>query len=478
MPTPLKVLFLASEADPFVKVGGLGDVAGSLPKALRELGRDLDVRLIIPFHTVIRPENLNLQREAVFTIMRAGEEMPVQVFRTALNGLPVYLISGSPFSQTLKVYDTDAAVDGEKFIFFTLAALELTRRLGWRPDIVHANDWHTAIAPYAIRLMQNDPFWKGVKTMLSVHNLCFMGAGTEVALNAYNVPPVNDPRLPWWGQQVPLPMGLWAADEIVAVSPSYAEEIQTAEYGCGLETFLFSRHESITGIVNGIDLDIWNPSTDAALIEPYSIDNLSARAATKRHLQTQFGLEVNDSIPLLAMITRMDRQKGVDIAIDALRLIPKLGWQAILLGTGNPEIEENARSLERDFPSRARAVIRFDTKLSRQIYGGADILMMPSLYEPCGLAQLIAMHYGSVPVARATGGLRDTIADKVSGYLFTVASPVVMVGALRRALKVFEEPEAWCAIQKAGMSTDFSWQASARQYADLYQSLLNHRNLD
>lgn len=470
----MKILFIASEADPFVKVGGLGDVAGSLPKALRELGRDLDVRLVIPFHTAIHTENLNLQREAVFTIMRAGEEMPVQVFRTDLNGLPVYLVSGSPFSQTLKVYDTDAAVDGEKFVFFTLAALELARRLDWRPDIVHANDWHTAIAPYAIRRMQDDPFWMGVKTMLSVHNLCYMGAGTEAALTAYGLPPVDDPALPWWGQQVPLPLGLWAADEIVAVSPSYAEEIQTPDYGCGLETFLFSRHESITGIVNGIDMASWNPRTDAALIEPFSIENISGRAATKKHLQTQFGLEVNEAIPLLAMVTRMDQQKGVDIAIEALRLIPKLGWQAILLGTGNPEIETNARLLESDFPKRVRAVIRFDTKLSRQIYGGSDILLMPSLYEPCGLAQLIAMRYGAVPVARATGGLRDTISDKISGYLFTVASPVVMVGALRRAIKTFEKRETWQAIQKAGMAGDFSWQVSARQYADLYMALLQH----
>lgn len=470
----MKILFLASEADPFVKVGGLGDVAGSLPKALRELGRDLDVRLVIPFHTAIRTDNLNLQREAVFTILRAGEEMPVQVFRTDINGLPVYLVSGAPFSQTLKVYETDAAVDGEKFVFFTLAALELARRLDWRPDIVHANDWHTAIAPYAIRRMQADPFWQGVKTILSVHNLCYMGAGSEAALTAYGLPPADDPALPWWGQQVPLPLGLWAADEIIAVSPSYAEEIQTPDYGCGLETFLFSRHESITGIVNGLDLASWNPSTDSALIEPFSIENLAGRAATKKFLQSQFDLEVDDSIPLLAMVTRMDQQKGVDISIDALRLIPKLGWQAILLGTGNPEIEANARLLESEFPTRARAVIRFDAKLSRQIYGGSDMLLMPSLYEPCGLAQLIAMRYGSVPVARATGGLRDTIADRISGYLFTVASPVVMVGALRRAITTFEKRDAWQAIQKAGMAGDFSWQVSARQYADLYQALLQH----
>jgi starch synthase len=472
MSTPLKVLFLASEADPFIKVGGLGDVSGSLPNALRELGRDLDVRLAIPLHTAIRTENFNLQREMSFSLLRAGEEKAVQVFRTDLRGMPVYLISGEPFTQTAKVYDTDAAVDGEKFIFFTLAALELARRLDWRPDIVHANDWHTAVAPYAIRRMQADPFWHGVKTIMSVHNLCYMGAGSEAALTAYGLPPADDPALPWWGQQVPLPLGLWAADAIVAVSPSYAEEIQTPDYGCGLETYLYSRHASISGIVNGIDLALWNPSTDEALVEPFSIENPAGRAATKKLLQAQFGLEVNENIPLLAMVTRMDQQKGVDITIDALRLIPKLNWQVILLGTGNPVIEANARQLEEDFPERARAVIRFDTKLSRQIYGGADMLLMPSLYEPCGLAQLIAMHYGNVPVARATGGLRDTIADKISGYLFTVASPVVMAGALTRAIKTFEERETWQAIQKAGMAGDFSWQNSARQYADLYETLV------
>jgi starch synthase len=472
MPAQMKILFLASEAAPFVKVGGLGDVAGSLPLALRELGMDLDVRLVIPFHTVIRAENLDLQHEIDFAIPRAGEDMQVQVFRTDLDGLPVYLVSGSPFSQAHNVYETDAAIDGEKYVFFTLAALELARRLDWRPEIVHVNDWHTAIAPYAIRRMQDDPFWRGVKTMLSIHNLNFMGAGSEAALSAYGLPPVNDPALPWWAQQVPLPLGLWAADEIVAVSPSYAEEIQTPDYGCGLESFLFSRHESIAGIVNGIDMVLWNPLTDDALIEPFSLENLAGRAATKKYLQAQFGLEVNESIPLLAMVTRMDQQKGVDISIEALRLIPKLGWQVILLGTGNPEIEANARLLESDFPERARAILRYDAKLSRQIYGGADMLLMPSLYEPCGLAQLIAMRYGTVPVARATGGLRDTISDKISGYLFTVASPVVMVGALRRAIETFEKRDAWQAIQKAGMAGDFSWQVSARQYADLYQALL------
>ncbi len=474
MTTPKKILFLASEADPFVKVGGLGDVGGSLPNALLDLNANLDVRLVIPFHVAIRMDLFDIHRELVFTIARDGIEVPVQVFHVELRGLPVYLISGDPFSRATKVYDTDAAVDGEKFVFFSMAALELARKLDWRPDIVHANDWHTASALYGVRMMQQagDPFWLGVKTLMTVHNLCYMGAGSEAALTAYGLPAVNDPALPWWGQQTPMPLGLWAADEIVAVSPSYAEEIQTPEYGCGLETFLQSRHERVIGIVNGIDTVSWDPEKDEALAEPFSRDDLDARAATKKLLQTQFGLEINDSLPLLAMVTRMDQQKGVDIALGALRLITDLDWQAILLGSGNPDIEATARRLESDFPHRVSAVIRYDGKLSRQIYGGADMLLMPSRYEPCGLAQMIAMRYGAVPVARATGGLRDTIAEGYSGFLFTDASPGVMAGALRRAIKTFKKPENWQRIQRAGMGGDFSWQVSAQQYAELYQSML------
>jgi starch synthase len=470
--SPLKILFLASEADPFIKVGGLGDVAGSLPYALRALKKSpLDVRLVIPFHSVIHTENLDLQRVAVFSIPREGGDVPVQAVRTEFRGMPVYLISGGPISTSQKVYDLDPRMDSEKYVFFSLAALELARKLNWRPDIVHANDWHTAASVYAVHQMQVDPFWKGVKTVFSVHNLCYMGAGSESALSAYGLPPVDDVALPWWGKQVPLPLGLWAADKIVAVSPSYAEEIQTPEYGCGLEGFLQSRRERVTGIVNGIDYASWDPSRDDALTANFSPENLSPRKEIKATLQSQFGLQVNSAAPLLAMVTRMDQQKGVDIAIDALKMLTDQSWQAILLGTGNPELEAAARRLESDFPQRVCAVLRYDAKLSRQIYGGADMLLMPSRYEPCGLAQMISMRYGNVPVARATGGLRDTIADSRTGFLFTDSSAAVMAATLRRALAAFGNREGWQAIQKAAMAENFSWEQSALQYAALYYSL-------
>lgn len=473
MSKPLKILFMASEADPFVKVGGLGDVAGSLPYALRALrSENLDVRLVLPFHTTIRTEGLTLTREAVFSLRREDKNVPAQVFRTDIKGLPVYLISGAPVTGSLKVYDPDPNADGEKYTFFSMAALEMMRRLDWRPDIVHANDWHTAPAIYEVRRQQADPFWAGVKTVFSVHNLGYMGAEAQDALTAYGLPPIAEPLYPEWACRQPLPQALWAADAIVAVSPSYAQEIQTPEYGYGLETFLQSRRETVTGIVNGIDYKMWDPFSDETLEQKFSGDDLPARAANKTALLAQFGLNLYPDAPLLAMVTRMDFQKGVDIALGALRQITDLAWQAVLLGTGNAELEAQARQLESDFPNRIAAVIRFDARLSRQIYASADMLLMPSRYEPCGLAQMIAMRYGAIPVARATGGLRDTIADGRTGFLFADSSPNVMAATLRRAINIYGFRSKWEEMQRTAMFEDFSWEKSAFQYADLYHQLV------
>lgn len=473
MPKPLKILFLASEADPFVKVGGLGDVAGSLPYALRGLrSENLDVRLVLPFHSTIRAEGLTLIRETVFTLRRGNVDVPAQVFRADIKGLPAYLISGAPVTGSLKVYDPNPLADGEKYTFFSMAALEMVRHLDWRPDIVHANDWHTAPAIYQVRRLQDDPFWAGVKTVFSVHNLGYMGAEAENALLAYGLPPVAEPFYPEWACRQPLPQALWAADEIVAVSPSYAQEIQTPEYGYGLETFLQTRRATVTGIVNGIDYSLWDPFTDDALEAKFSADDLSGRAVNKTALQAQFGLTMHPQAPLLAMVTRMDYQKGVDIALGALRRITDLPWTVILLGTGNAELEAQARTLEADFPNRVASVIRFDAKLSRRIYGSSDLLLMPSRYEPCGLAQMIAMRYGSIPLARATGGLRDTIADGRTGFLFADSSPNVMAATLRRAIEVYGYSAKWQTMQQTAMFEDFSWEKSAFQYADMYHQLV------
>ncbi len=278
-------------------------------------------------------------------------------------------------------------------------------------------------------------------------------------------------------------MALATADAIVAVSPAYARELLTPEFGCGLQDFLRTRADVLSGILNGLDLPLWDPGTDLTLASNFDISDLDKRVENKARLQSELGLPVNPSIPLLAMITRMDPQKGVDIAVEGFRQVVDREWQVVILGTGVHHLETAVRSLQDEEPERVRAEIRYDAKLSRQIYAGADLLLMPSRYEPCGLAQLIAMRYGCVPLGRATGGLVDTIrsftdADSGTGFLFDEATPYAFANCLREALLVFSDKERWVKLQHNGMSQDFSWENAARQYSDLYHQLLTNKDAD
>ena len=478
MPDPLNVLFLAAEAEPFVKVGGLADVAGSLPLALRALsnldrpGQQIDVRLVLPLHRVLRAESATLRPVVEFPVYRRGRSLPARVFEMSMAGMPVYFISGEPISNATTVYSQDPALDREKFAFFSLAAMEMARRMEWQPDIIHANDWHTALGLYALRSQRSDSKMKRVHSVLTLHNLPFMGGdGTDV-LAAYGLVPSTDEALPGWARTQPLALGLWSADEVVAVSPTYAHEILTPDFGCGLDGYLGSRSASVTGILNGLDVAAWNPQTDACLSEKFSAATLSQRSSNKTALQRQLGLQEDLHIPILAMIGRIYQQKGLDIVPNVLRQLTDLPWQFVLLGSGDPILENVMRSLQLEFPERIRTVIRFDAGLSRLIYSGADMLLMPSRYEPCGLAQMIAMRYGCVPVVRATGGLKDTVAEGKTGFLLQAAQPAAMLEALRRALAMYASPVNWENFQRNGMAEDFSWTRSAAQYAQLYRSLM------
>jgi len=481
----IKVLFLASEVDPLVKVGGLGDVSGSLPHALQQLSQEktgggaIDIRLVIPFHAIIRKKVPNPESLFEFEVPTRDKSIKAQAFHMLINGIHTYLIAGAPIGEDAAVYSPDATIDGPKYIFFSLAALEFVKKLAWSPDILHANDWHTALSVYALKLRKPvDPFFKDVHSILTVHNLPFMGAGTQDAFDAFGLPPSHYPRLPAWSRKFPLALGLQTADRIVAVSPTYAQEILTPEYGCGLEKLLRTRQKSVSGIVNGIDQDSWDPASDPNIPINYKADTLNRRKQNKTALTEEFSLDPDANIPLLILISRMDQQKGVDLAIEGLTQSSKRNWQAILLGTGDPKLEEACRRLEKDHPKRIRAVIRFDTKLSRRMYAGADILLMPSRYEPCGLAQMMAMRYGCVPLARSTGGLQDTIIDVASseengtGFLFKPATSTALAETLLRAFEVFRDQERWFSIQRSGMRQDFSWEKSAIQYGALYRELL------
>jgi len=481
--TTTRVLFTVAEADPLIKVGGLGDVGGSLPRALQSLNPDqikgthLDVRLVIPLHSGIDRSAFQLKPLGTFPVPHLPEPIQADVFETHINGLAVYLIAGEPIPQEGPVYSLDTRADGVKFAFFSLAALELARYLDWQPHILHANDWHTALAVYALYLLRpEDTFFESVSSVLTLHNLPFMGAGTEFALSEFGLPPASDPRLPEWARRLPLPLGLLAADRIVAVSPGYAREVLTPQFGCGLEDFLKTRRSSLSGILNGIDQTVWDPATDPLIPMRFHTDQLEQRLENKKALLAEVGLAGDPDMPLLALISRMDPQKGIDIALEGLRQSASLPWQAVLMGTGIPDLEDETRRLEAEYPDRIRAVIRFDSSLSHRVYAGSDSLLMPSRYEPCGLAQMIAMRFGSVPLARATGGLSDTILDKSghagnTGFLFNEAHPDAFSTALHRAITIWDDKAAWQRYQVNGMAQDFSWEHSAIAYAQIYANL-------
>ncbi|OJX47058.1 MAG: hypothetical protein BGO78_16365 [Chloroflexi bacterium 44-23] len=484
----INVLYLASEADPIIKVGGLGDVAGSLPKALRKLspaklgGQSLDVRLVLPFHSVITQKFDNFQLVSSFTVPHPNGGIGSRAFLSYIGDLPVYLIEGYSLLTAPTVYSKDNLRDTRKYTYFSLAVLEFVKSINWHVDILHANDWHTALSVYDLKLRrQQEPFFSNTYSILSMHNMPYMGAESKKVIHDFGLLTCECDHLPDWARTIPLPIGMYAADQLLTVSPNYAKEILTPEYGCGLQDFLVSRKESVAGILNGIDTDDWNPKTDAALLFRYDEDTLETRSLNKTALQDEFSLEKDPQIPLIVLVSRMDQQKGIDIAIEGLRISSNLNFQAIFLGTGDPILEAACRSLEVEFPDRVRAAIRFDLNLSRRMYAGGDLLLIPSRYEPCGLTQMIGMHYGCVPLARATGGLKDTIIDsknenKNTGFLFNAATPEAFAHTLLRAITIFKDQQKWNQLQKNGMQSDFSWEKSALKYAHLYMDLTGGKN--
>ena len=475
MPQTINILFLAAEAEPFVKVGGLGDVAGSLPRALRALSPQvtgdikLDVRLVLPLHSVIRPDSL--RPLGIYSIPRGRSEIHVEAYEGVLDGMPVYFISGEMIRASGSVYSSNNKLDAEKYTFFSLAALELPRQINWNPDIIHANDWHTALAAYGNLVKRWDEKTRRVSSLVTIHNLPFMGPDVKETLDAYGLPLANT-DLPAWARVMPMPLGLWASDAIVAVSPTYAEEILHEEFGCGLQDFLRNRSDTLHGILNGLDTVSFNPETDSALATNFNADSLAVRPRNKAALQERVGLPVLPDVPLLGMVTRMDPQKGVDIALKGLRMLEKQNWQLVLLGAGDTKLESMARKLQEVMPERVRVETRYDAKLARQIYGGTDIFLMPSRYEPCGTSQMIAMRYGCVPLVRAVGGLHDTVTDSETGFVFVDSKVKSFNDTLRRAIKLYPDRSYWEKLQKAGMALDFSWPNSARKYLELYKKLV------
>ena len=469
---PLKVLFLAAEAAPFVKVGGLGDVAGSLPPALAALGHD--VRLAIPGYGAIDWPRFRPKPAAEFDVPHAGGSQPGRIWEIE-SDVPVWLLTGPPIPKDQAIYSASIAEDARKFLFFSLGALAACRALDFRPDVIHANDWHTGPAVYRLATAgREDPFFRDTASVYTIHNLPYTGRAAGPYLAQYGLP--ASPALallPDWARDSMLGIGIATADFLTTVSPTYAKEIQTSEGGHGLDATLRARADRLRGVLNGIDVRAWDPSTDPALAARFDRATLEKRSANRAALAEEAGLAPDPNAFLLGMVSRLDSQKGFDIALPVLAGWLESGGQFVALGSGDPAIERGLAELELAFPGRASVRLRFDPPYSRRIYGGADGILIPSRYEPCGLTQMLAMRYGAVPIARRTGGLADTILDVGdpggTGILFDGYDPVSLAHALDRAVRVYAHPETWSELQRRGMEKDFSWDRSAAEYEAIYR---------
>lgn len=471
----LRILFLASEIAPFAKTGGLADVGGSLPKALRELGHD--VRVVMPAYASIETQVYN--RSGGFKVLPpisvpvAGTRLPAGVFENKLPGSDVtaYFIAEGNLFNRMNLYGYQD--DPYRFAFFSRAALELTRVLGWKPDLVHANDWHTAPAiTWLATAAQADDFLRDIPTLFTIHNLAHQGHSDwgifdYLGIQSYRLAEEGYDEVNWMAR------GIHHATLINTVSPTYAREILTAAGGSGMDALLRHRSADLHGILNGIDYDEWNPQRDPSLPQNYTPDQLELRLQNKLKLQERAGLQPNPDIPLVGMVTRLDRQKGLDITGQVIHLLMN-GFagesQFVLLGTGAAEYHEMLLQLSVYYRPNMRPFLTYDAELAHLIYAGSDLLLMPSLFEPCGLGQLIAMRYGCVPVVRATGGLADTVRDSETGFTFYEYNSEAFFQAVQRAIYLYRtDKAAWQAIQRAGMISDFSWTRSALGYQQLYQ---------
>ncbi|MHB8376278.1 MAG: glycogen synthase [Dehalococcoidia bacterium] len=476
----MNTLFASFEMSPLAKVGGLGDVAGSLPRALR--ARGADVRVAMPMHGAI--DRKKLDAEHVLTgvnVPWASGEQRVDVWYTKVRGVPVYLVQNEHYFERPNVYGYDD--DRDRTLFFCDALLASAHHLGFRPDVVHAQDWHAAMLLSRLSAMAHP--WDAAGRVYTIHNLALKGTFDAGFARHYGIgaeqltPPAGlPPEIALSG----MAQGILHADKINTVSDTYAREILTPEYGAGLDPLLRARAADLTGIVNGIDYEEFNPATDPALAQRFDVDSLGARIENKRALQREMGLPVQDEVPLFGVVTRLFAQKGIDLVAEAFQwLLHDRPAQLVVLGTGDQVVHDQLTRLQERYPRQVRVRIDFDPPLGQRIYGGCDCFLMPSRYEPCGLGQLISLRYGAVPLVRRTGGLADTVEDAGAtlrtgtGFVFDDASADALRRCAERAIDAYADAAGWRAMQERGMRQDWSWDRAAGKYLDLYGEALEAR---
>lgn len=474
----MKILFAASESDPFIKTGGLGDVIGALPVALKNLSND--VRVIIPKYRDIKEEiKTKIKYIDSFRVNVGWRNQYCGIFEYDYEGVKFYLLDNEYYFKRSGLYGYYD--DGEKFAFFSRAVLEFLKHMEWTPDIVHCNDWQTAMIPVLHKLEYiKDEKFKSIKTVLSIHNLFFKGMFSPEILPelfGYDYEPFNNGSLEHNGAVSFLKGGINYSDKVLTVSKSYSDEIKTPEYGEGLDGLLRYREYSLEGIVNGIDYKEYNPETDKYINSNYSLDTIENKHINKELLQKELNLSVNKEIPMIGLVSRLTHQKGCDLIVKILDRLLEEDVQVVILGTGNYIYEESFKSFTNKFKDKISVNIRFSNDLAHKIYAASDMFLMPSLFEPCGLGQLIALRYGCIPIVRETGGLKDTIIpyneydESGNGFSFKNYSSDELLMITRYALSIFKDKNRWNKIIKSAMESDSSWEKSAMEYMRVYNEI-------
>jgi len=482
MPEPLRVLFLSPEVTPFAKTGGLADVAGSLPKAIKGMG--CDIRAVMPYYRMTKKGDFKVR--VLFEdveISLPGELLKDDIFfLEAEGGVPLYLVNKDEYFDREYLYGTpkgDYFDNVERFVYFSRMAFLLCKRLDFQPHVFHCNDWQTGLVPaYLKTLYKKDPFFSGTCSVLTIHNIGYQGIFDEKKLEVTGLPAeVYHPGgIEYWGKINLLKAGIVFSDIINTVSPQYSRDIQTPEFGYGLDGILRDRSADLYGILNGADYGEWNPKTDPLIATNYDEKDLSGKAKCKIDLLAAFNLPSSlNKLPLLGVISRLADQKGFDLLAESIGDLMKMDLGLVLLGTGDEKYHQLFERIAKQYPEKTGIKIAYDNTLAHKIEAGADIFLMPSQYEPCGLNQMYSLKYGTVPLVRATGGLEDTIQNYNpktgvgTGFKFQSYSPRDFLDTVREALTLYRDKERWKRLMIRGMKADFSWQRSAREYIGIYK---------
>jgi len=480
----MNVLILSSEVAPYAKTGGLADVAQALPRALQKLGINVSVGL--PLYRSVREGSF--QRQMVLRglqIPLAGQTLVAKVHATETeDGVPVYFFDREDLFDRPNLYRTaegDYYDNLERFAFFSRAALLFTKATGMRFDLIHCHDWQTGLIPaYLSTLFRTDPFFSSTATLFTIHNIGYQGLFPREKLPVCGLPPetYHPEGVEYWGAISLLKAGIVYSDAVTTVSPTYSEEIQTSEFGLGMQGVLRNKSARLHGILNGADYSVWNPATDPHLISNYDADHLSEKGVNKAALLKETGLDLALlERPVFGVTSRLSQQKGCDLVLSILEALSRMQVGLVILGEGEERYERALQEAAERYRGKLSVTTGFDEALAHRIMAGVDLFLVPSLYEPCGLTQMYALKYGTVPVVRATGGLEDTIEDFDSGtktgngFKFGPYDAKAFVSALQRATDLYTDSTTWEILMKKGMTADFSWQRSAEKYLELYQSL-------